>query len=1381
MSFGAILSVALMLTFDPVSSEFLNTASSDMNDGGYGGQATSESFDPPIIIDSDAELVAMAIEEGWDGDGSASDPYVISGYHINGTGTWYCIYVGNVTLHLVIRDNHLVNASYGPGQYVWPLESCLAIRGCSNISIVSNLIENCTSTYQPSHTGIFISDSTARVEGNRIENINTGISSHIHSYDDVSKVYIANNTISNFTFNGIDVGGSDARIEHNEIRQVRTYQCHAISAQGGSDLVPNATVVISNNSVMGLCEVGGSNITIADNVLEGIDAMGTDGLLVVKNSLTSYYDGLYETYGLYLVFDNWNLTLRSNTFHGCGIQVYKDAFDALDARGIDQSNTVDGHPILCVVNESDRRISGEWGQVILARCENVTMRDYAGDHPWAGIVCGMTDNLTVENVTLSSPMNATIVIYRGTGFRIANCTFENVSIGGWGAGEIRESSGGMVCDNHLRNGTIALIYVSDSSFIDNEIDFSQSTFWVAFDAWNMSNASIEDNRVRCDAGLARRSNLVGIRVCADSMTKVRGNVVFDGGFYIWGGAQQRRNIDWGAGNTLDGMPVIYRKDTVGEVFTDDYGQVILVGCRDFIIDRQDFPRSTVPVQLWGCENGRIQNSTFLDLLSAAVETEACKGIEVRDCVMDGGSRAIFSQEDDRLEIISCTISNTSGSSIDLIRDGNVSLEGNIILNSDDHGVYMVYTVGFGCSFTGNYIANCARYALDVENSKVWNNTFIDNALRWYAGGPPHLQCSGSGRMSWDDGTRGNYWSDYSKFYPTATNDGQTWSEPFNPNKGLNPDDHHPLVHPWDPFAPEAVAGPDLTVYEGEPFQLNASLSRDNIGIVRYTWSYSIGETNVVLEGAVVDRVVRVPGTYNVSLRVEDAAGHADTAVIVLTVLPNHPPVAEAGEDQVVPQGTCVVLNGTASSDDGGIARFNWSLTYDGRPVLLQGPVVEYIFGTVGEYVVVLIVTDMGGKWAQDGVRITVLDAEPPVINVGRTLNATLGEPVWFDARTSTDNVAVAGWTWTFTYAGAEQTLAGPHPSFIFQRPGTYEVLLRLTDAAGNENMTIVTVGVLDVNAPVFTHPEWLMVSVTTEDLVLRYNWTLWADDDASFPEGAEFAWEFERGGVSIVKEGAFVEAALPKQGLYNATFTAYDASGNRAFHSFLLDVKWRPTHVRWPGVDAGEDIAVELGGRAELHASVVPGELALEGVRWTVPTVPATSFDGADLNLTPDRVGVWELVIRVWDWMGNTVEDRVNVTVLPRTPVIEVTRMPGGVPVSGQVEFEGTASGDVPIERVEYRVDDGDWMAADGTGSWSFVLDSGKLGDGNHTVTVRAWDGHSHGLVGPMPFQVENPTGDGHGGGGTLLYIGLVLLVAVAAIVLILLSARRRGRSKPQS
>ncbi len=52
----------------------------------------------PIRINSNAEFASMAGFEGWAGDGSPENPYIIEGYDINGSGYGYCIYIGNTTM-----------------------------------------------------------------------------------------------------------------------------------------------------------------------------------------------------------------------------------------------------------------------------------------------------------------------------------------------------------------------------------------------------------------------------------------------------------------------------------------------------------------------------------------------------------------------------------------------------------------------------------------------------------------------------------------------------------------------------------------------------------------------------------------------------------------------------------------------------------------------------------------------------------------------------------------------------------------------------------------------------------------------------------------------------------------------------------------------------------------------------------------------------------------------------------------------------------------------------------------------------------------------------------------------------------------------------------
>lgn len=79
---------------------------------------TSEKIErDPFRIDSDLFFAAMADQEGWPGDGSEDDPYIIEGYDIDGEGYGYCIYIGNTTVHFIIKDNSLQGADGGDGSF----------------------------------------------------------------------------------------------------------------------------------------------------------------------------------------------------------------------------------------------------------------------------------------------------------------------------------------------------------------------------------------------------------------------------------------------------------------------------------------------------------------------------------------------------------------------------------------------------------------------------------------------------------------------------------------------------------------------------------------------------------------------------------------------------------------------------------------------------------------------------------------------------------------------------------------------------------------------------------------------------------------------------------------------------------------------------------------------------------------------------------------------------------------------------------------------------------------------------------------------------------------------------------------------------------------
>ncbi|MEA3559581.1 MAG: NosD domain-containing protein [Candidatus Thermoplasmatota archaeon] len=65
-----------------------------------------------IIINSDTELEEEAFDNGWTGDGSEGNPFIIEDLEINGSGYDSSIYIGNTTHHFIIRDCTLFGVEY---------------------------------------------------------------------------------------------------------------------------------------------------------------------------------------------------------------------------------------------------------------------------------------------------------------------------------------------------------------------------------------------------------------------------------------------------------------------------------------------------------------------------------------------------------------------------------------------------------------------------------------------------------------------------------------------------------------------------------------------------------------------------------------------------------------------------------------------------------------------------------------------------------------------------------------------------------------------------------------------------------------------------------------------------------------------------------------------------------------------------------------------------------------------------------------------------------------------------------------------------------------------------------------------------------------------
>jgi len=243
---------------------------------------------------------------------------------------------------------------------------------------------------------------------------------------------------------------------------------------------------------------------------------------------------------------------------------------------------------------------------------------------------------------------------------------------------------------------------------------------------------------------------------------------------------------------------------------------------------------------------------------------------------------------------------------------------------------------------------------------------------------------------------------------------------------------------------------------------DASTSSDDTKITNYTWDFGDGAFGY---GVTVNHTYDVAnGTalklFNVTLTITDTGGLTNTSVLTVTI-DGQSPVANfvADNTTVVERTQLVEVNASGSSDNNGdLARYSWDWG-DGRSG--EGVATNHTYFVPGTFNLTLNVTDKAGNWATKVLVITVLDNTTPTARfVSNVSVAPAGTVVEFNGTTSSDNVAVLQWVWSF---GDNTTNVSGNASFAvvnhtYAAEGRYNVTLNVTDGIfWNEMVFVMTI------------------------------------------------------------------------------------------------------------------------------------------------------------------------------------------------------------------------------------------------------------------------------------------------------------------------------------
>ncbi len=625
-----------------------------------------------------------------------------------------------------------------------------------------------------------------------------------------------------------------------------------------------------NNAVAILLEDSDNNTvdnnTAYSNWERGIRLESSNGNLIVNNNVSEstrvgieLYDSANNRILDNILLDNgdynihldssYNNTLSGNKMDEGGIQLGGGSVEYWNSHTIDTTNTVHGGSVHYWKDAIGGTVPFGAGQVILANCSNVVVRQQNISHSSSGVLLGFSWESMIDNINSSSNVGYGISLFYSNNNSIASSDFHD----NWAGVYLHYSEGNTVEGSRVWGNTHGFYFrYSDNNTIDsNNITWSRDTS-IMFRTSNNNTVSRNDLSIHSDGiswwysdnnaiiantfygapwreiRLDSCNNItishntfrilsIGISIRVGDNITITNNTILDRGTGITIRESTRVSItdttmvgngilisgpfrmeQWNThsidnSNTVNGKPVYYWKNVAGGEIPPGAGQVILANCTNVVVEYQDVSNTTAGVQIGFSSNIYVSEiSAFSNVLYGYRLRQTHNSIVANSTAYDN-YRGFYIQ----------------GSNDNIIDNNTVTI-------NRLFGIYLD-------SSYGNWL---------FHNNLIDNNA---NKFDWYFA---NLWFS-------DYPSGGNYWSDYTGF---DVLNGPLQDQPGSDGLGDTPYvlefdyvDRYPLMSPYKnlPIRPPIVLGAHLSGGNLEDVTLRWFVSPDDGGGYRNVTGYTI--------------------------------------------------------------------------------------------------------------------------------------------------------------------------------------------------------------------------------------------------------------------------------------------------------------------------------------------------------------------------------------------------------------------------------------------------------------------------------------------------------------------------------------------------------------
>ncbi|MHA1717403.1 MAG: PKD domain-containing protein [Promethearchaeota archaeon] len=788
-------------------------------------------------------------------------------------------------------------------------------------------------------------------------------------------------------------------------------------------------------------------------------------------------------------------------------------------------------------------------------------------------------------------------------------------------------------------------------------------------------------------------------------------------------------LSGGLGSSVSHSPIFINGDSELDAFCAGNGTDGLTPATAHVIENYEIDGSGLDTPIHIRSTTRyliIRNCTLSNsgtgVFDAGIRLYHCQNVKIVDCVISTCNFGIFFDgcTNNTIENVSVSGSFYDGIYFDLssnfntinnsIIDGNSrfgifisssennSLVGNNVTMNGDNGIHLTTTNN--TLIVDNYIYYNSKNGIFLmgTGSLIYRNTFSENNLN----STPQAVVEEAGNM-WDNGSIGNYWSDYTIRYPNATDIGGIWDVPYEVNTTLGELDNFPLVNPpgVGGNAPPIIT--NCTTYieyqEGSTGNfLEFSVIDDDSSTGTYEVTGPMLDngswTNDTIVQVSVDGFVQ--GVYYLNLTVWDDVGLFDWRNITVNVTaPDLYPVADFYANVtsiLVGEWVQFTFNGSEGDPP---ATFTWAFG-DGGNSSLRDPVYRYM--SAGVYTVSLDVWDADMdhdvEIKTSFIVVSAGNTPPIIINESGYViyqDGTTGNQIWFNVNDAEDVTGTWTITGSLTASGNWTNNTAEFVNVDGLPVGLHELNLTVFDGGALWDSVLIQVNVTVVDLIPIADFYANATNISVGD------WVQFTFNGSAGDLPATYLWNFGDNGTSSAQNPVYQYLS---EGIFNVTLTVVDLDGdadlkvrmNYIIVSSTAPGNTPPTIVllntsstlvfHFSEIGASLDFRVDDAEQVFGNYTVGNASFELDRGTWSNGSAISVSLDGLP-------VGLHAFDIFASDTEGASSNLSITVNVLNDPPLVNFTWHPE-IPLVGEAVVFEDLSSDTSGDIVSWYWDFGD-------------------------------------------------------------------------------------------